>query len=271
MAVTPGGGDMGPGLGQGGLELSGVASGDGFCAGMEPDGGERVEDFATTEAVEGGVGDVTKVAGVGLGTGMKPGGGDNVAGLGAGIKPTTAGRDVGLEWEDLEEGVEIELSATKGDLTSCFLNGTELFDSNLTSSGFGLSLSSFVCSGSTFSSFLSFFPSDSTFSGRSSLRIRGRGSLVRPLPMRFVKPCEMSSLSSFLIASCLKEKAGILEDLETAEGADAGACFTGSSGVLFDVTAVTSSASVGRTFLTTRRTTLTTFLRVRPWSSVLSM
>lgn len=151
----------------------------------------------------------------------------------------------------------------------------------MTSCGFraGLSifLSSFVSSSSAFSCFFSFFFSNSVFSGRSSLRIRGRSSLVLPLTMKLVSPREMSSLSSVLTTSCLKEKPGTAGVLDTEVGA--GTALTGSgpglaaSGALSGdcVSKVATPSSAGKTFLTTRRTTFTTFLRVRPWSSVVSV
>lgn len=135
-------------------------------------------------------------------------------------------------------------------------------------------VSSFFSSGLTFSSFFSLFFSNSNFSGRSSLRIRGRGSLVLPLTIKLVNPREMSSLSSVLMTSCLKENADITAGLDTEVG---GTALTGSASglaasALSDgcVGVVARPSSVGRTFLTTRRTTFTTFFRVRPWSSVVS-
>lgn len=109
--------------------------------------------------------------------------------------------------------------------------------------------------------------------------MRGRGSLALPLIIRFVNPREKSSLSSVLMTSCLKENPDIMWALDTEVGAGIGTPLTGSaeslaaSGALseFCVGTVVSSSSVGRTFLTTRRTTLTTFLRVRAWSSALSI
>lgn len=70
----------------------------------------------------------------------------------------------------------------------------------------------------------------------------------------------MSSLSSVLMTSCLKENVAI-EAGFGASGAFSGRC----------VGAAASPSSVGRTFLTTRRTTFTTFFRVRPWSSAVSV
>lgn len=97
MGMTLGGGDSGPDLGREGSELTGVASGEGLGAGVKRDGGESEEDFWATGVVEGGVVGVGFVAEVGLGAGMKPGGGDKGEGLGAGIKPATSGRDEDLE------------------------------------------------------------------------------------------------------------------------------------------------------------------------------
>lgn len=82
--MTAGGGDSGPGSG-----LTGVW--------MKHDGGEREEDFWVTGVEEGGFNGGSFLAAVGLGPGMKPGGGDKVEGLGPGTKPTTGGRDEGLE------------------------------------------------------------------------------------------------------------------------------------------------------------------------------
>lgn len=179
--------------------------------------------------------------------------------------------------------VLVGFTATTGDLTSC-ITRSELLSLCLTSCGFRVDLSSFfpsfISSGSTtFSSFFSFFFSISNFSGRSSLHIRGRGSLVLPLTIRFVNPREMSSLSSVLITSCLKENPDIMGALDTGADVGAGTALTGSAagfaacGALSDdcVGTAISSSSVGRTFLTTRRTTFTTFLRVRPLSSVVSI
>lgn len=285
MGMTPGGGDSGPGLGRGESGLTGVASGEDLGVEMERGGGERGEGFWAVVVAEGGFGGVDLVAEVGLGAGMKPGGGDKGEGLGAGIKPTTGGRDEVLEWEDLEEvggGTEfsevvlLAVTATTGDLTCC-ITGAAVLGLELTSCGFGVGLFSFFVScGSTFSSFFSFFFSNSIFSGRSSLRIRGRGSLVLPLTIRLLNPREMSSLSSVLMTSCLKENPDIIGALDTKAGA--GTTLTGSGPGLATcgasdacVGAVDSSSSVGRTFLTTRRTTFTTFLHVRPWSSVVSV
>lgn len=126
---------------------------------------------------------------------------------------------------------------------------------------------SLISSGSTFSPFFS----DSFVSDLSSLHILGRGSRVLPLVMRFVSPSETLSFSSFLMTSCLKEKADIMWGLDVAFGGSTPGL--AASGALSDsgVGMVTSSSSVGRTFLTTRRTTFTTFLRVEPWSSAESI
>lgn len=278
-------------MGQGGPGLTGVASGEGLDAGMEREGGEREEDFWATGVVDGRYVGVSFVAVLGLGAGVKPGGGDKVEGLGGGMKPTTGGRnealEVGLEDTGAEhsEVVLVWFTATTGDLTSC-LTEPELTGLCLPSCGFGGGsssfFSSFISTGSTaFSSFFSFFFSSSSFSGRSSLHILGRGSLVLPLTMRFVNPREMSSLSSILMTSCLKENPDIMGALDTGAGAGVGAgtAFTGSAsdlatcGALSDgcVNIVVSSCSAGMTFLTTRRTTFTTFLRVRPLSSIASI
>lgn len=71
------------------------------------------------------------------------------------------------------------------------------------------------------SSFFSLFLSSSNFAGLSSFRTRGRSSLVLPLTIRFVSPREMSSLSSVLMTSCLKENAGVAEGLDTDAGGTA--------------------------------------------------
>lgn len=203
---------------------------------------------------------------VGLGAGMKPGGGDKGVTLGGGMKPTIGGRAACLEWGDLE-GVErreaMLVGFVTGALTSCTSGPALAFLSST-------SFSSFFSFGSTSSSFFSFFFSDSNFSRFSSLRSRGRTSLVLPRTIRFVNPCEMSSLSSILMASCLKENAGIAACLETKAG-DA-ALAVSAAGALSDrcVGAAASPSSVDKTFLTTRRTTFTTFFRVRPWSSAVS-
>lgn len=287
MGMTTGGGDSGPGLRRGGPGLTEVATGGGLGVEVERDGGERGEGFRAVAVTEGGFGGVNLLTAVGLGAGTNPGGGDKVEGLGAGIKPTTGGRDGGLEWEDLEVvggGTDfsgavlvVAVTATTGDLTSC-VTGTGVLGLELISCGFGVGLSSFfsfISCGSTFSSFFSVF-SNSIFSSLSSLRIRGRGSLDLPLTMRLLSPREMSSLSSVLMTSCLKENTGATGDFDSEAGA--GTALTGSgpglaTGGASDGCAggVVPSSSVGRTFLTTRRTTFTTFLRVRPWSSVVSV
>ena len=93
--------------------------------------------------------------------------------------------------------------------------------------------------------------------------------------MRHASPTEMSSFSSVLMVSCLKENADILEPLGTgpgnAEVIDLSASVTGltSFETSIDVGSgsLEGSSSVGITFLTMWRTTFTTFLRVMPWSS----
>lgn len=67
---------------------------------MKREAGDRVEDFGAAGevvVVDGGFEGVGFVSEVGLGFGTKPGGGDMGDGLGAGMKPTTCGRDEGLE------------------------------------------------------------------------------------------------------------------------------------------------------------------------------
>lgn len=64
---------------------------------MRRDEGESEDDFWATGVVEGGFLGVGFVTAVGLGAGMKPGGGDKGECLGTGIKPTTGGTDEGLE------------------------------------------------------------------------------------------------------------------------------------------------------------------------------
>lgn len=64
---------------------------------MKRDGGGWDDDFWAAGVVDGGFVVVGFLAVVGLGAGMKPGGGDKGEDLGGGIKPTTCGRDAGLE------------------------------------------------------------------------------------------------------------------------------------------------------------------------------
>ena len=275
MGVTLGGGDSGTILGGEGFTRD--ASGEGFGAGIKRDEGVREVAFWTTEVVGRG-GFVV----VDLGSGVMPGDRDKGKDLEDGVKPATGERD-GLEWGNMEDAAAeplaamlVGFTATTGDLTLC-VTGPELVSLWLTSCCFivvSSSLwSSLFSSCSTCSPFFSLFLSNS-FSGRSSLRTRGRGSLVLPLTMRFVRPREMSSFSSILITSCLKENLDIMGALDAA----AGAAFTGSAAGLVACRDLSdgcvgrgvSSSSGGRTFLTTRRTTFTTFLRVRPWSSVAS-
>lgn len=98
-------------------------------------------------------------------------------------------------------------------------------------------------SGPALMSLFSFTFCSSSFSGRSSLRRRGRGSLVRPRTIRLDIPWERSS--SVLMESCLKEKE------EAGRGAADGE----------------DSSLFSGGFLTTRRITFTTFLGVSPRSS----
>lgn len=158
-----------------------------------------------------------------MGLGMNPGGGNMVVGLGGGRKPTTVGREAVLDLDG----------------TSC------VTDSGLV----------FFSSGSGFPSLLSFIFSSSSFSGRSSLRRRGLGSLVLPRTIRLVSPWDTSS--SVLMESCLKAK-GEAADLDAEDGG----AVSGAEASVF---------SEGSTFLTTRRTTFTTFLRVSPCSSAASV
>lgn len=187
--------------------------------------------------------------------------------------------EVAAGGSDFSEAVlVVAVAAATGDLTSC-VTGVGVLGLELISCGFAVGFSSFfsfVSSGSTFSSFFSVFFSNSSFSSLSSLRIRGRSSLDLPLTMRLLSPREMSSFSSVLMTSCLKENTGATGDLDTVAGA--GTALTGSGLGLASagasdgcVGAAGASSSEGRTFLTTRRTTFTTFLRVRPWSSVVSV
>lgn len=95
--------------------------------------------------------------------------------------------------------------------------------------GFGESWTS--CFFSATSSFSSFFSPALSDSNRSSLRgSRARGSRVRPLTIKLVSPCEMSSLSSVLMASCLNKKPDIALGLALT-GSDSS---LGASGTLSD-------------------------------------
>lgn len=109
----------------------------------------------------------------------------------------------------------------------------------------------------------------SSFSGGSSLRTRGRGSLVLPRAIKLVSPEDISSLSSFIsfIVSCLKENTGILTDFGTETGSGFGGAVTSFGGSRdLAAGAVGVSSSEGITLLTTLRTTFTTFFRVPPSS-----
>lgn len=117
----------------------------------------------------------------------------------------------------------------------------------------------FFSSSSTFLLSSSFF-SSSTF---SSLCIRGRGSLVLPLTIMLVSPRVKSSLLSVLMMSCLKENPDMVWAFN--DGAPAEALGN------FCVSPVSSSSSVGKTFLTTRRATFTPFFWVGPGSSAESI
>lgn len=169
--------------------------------------------------------------------------------------------------------VLVRFTETTGGLASC-ISGPELVGLGSTLCSFRVVLSSFFSSGSATFPAVSFFFSKSVFSGRSSFHILGRGCLVLPRTIRFINPREMSSLSSVLMTSCLKEKPDI--DLDTEAGASialtASAAGVATCGALCDgCDGRVVSSSSGRTFLTTRRTTFTTFFLVRPLSSVVSI
>lgn len=103
--MAPGGGDSGHGF-----------EGSGVC--LRRDGGEMETGFCV---VEGRFTGVSLLAVVGLGAGIKPGGGAKVEGLGTGTKPTIGGREVGLEKADLEEdgAVNSKVGLPAGDRFSC--------------------------------------------------------------------------------------------------------------------------------------------------------
>lgn len=217
VGLPPGGGGGGPGWEEGGVWRR---RGD----------GEVEAAFWAAGGLKGG-----SFPGVGLGAGMKPGGGARVAGLGGGRKPTTVGSETGL-------GLD---GTPAGGGASC-VPGPDL-------GGAGAAVrdaSSLGPSSSALVSLASLIWSSSSFSGRSSLRRRGRGSLVLPLTVRPAGPGETSS--SVLMELCLKAKG---EPVDLGAGAGPG------------VGAAPSLFSAGVTFLTTRRTTFTTFLRVSPGSS----
>ncbi len=222
-----------------GTNPAGVTEGD-FGAGRKPAGGEKVDSFEVG----------TNPTGFGVGT--NPDGRESGLGFGVGMNP--AGVEAGYL------GV-IKVAADAEVCGSCFgVWEASTFGTVLSCAGPEISLSWDLSTGFT-----------SSFSGGSSLRMRGRGSLVLPRVIKLVSPAEISSLSSFFMESCLKENTGIF----TTFGTDAGSGFGGSKAGLNgsgDMAAgvVAVSSSAGTTLLTTLRTTFTTFLRVPPSKSSVS-
>lgn len=97
MGLTPEWRDSGPGLRREGSGFTGFAVGEGLGAGMKRDGEDSEEDFGAAGLIEEGLAVVGFAVADELTAGTKPEGGANGVGLGAGIKPTTGGRDKGLE------------------------------------------------------------------------------------------------------------------------------------------------------------------------------
>lgn len=214
-------------------------------------------------------------AGEGLGVGVKLSGRPSVEGRGGGIKAAKGGLDI-LDWDvfkaavlEVEQPVEVlaEAWGVPTALVSCLGDASGISGFNTVSTCFETWRQSCF--------FSSLFSTGSTMSCNSSLCSLDRGSLVLPLPMRQASPTEMSSFSSVLMVSCLNENAAILEPLATEPGNTAFTDFSGSAmgltsfetSIKVGAGTLDGSSTVGITFLTTRRTTFTTFLRVKPWSS----
>lgn len=225
----------------------------------------------TEETAAGDLGTDAKAGvGFGVGVGVKPSGRPSVEGRGGGIKVANGGLEI-LDWDvfkaavvEVEQPVEVlaEAWGVPTALVSCFGDASGISGFNTVSTCFETLRES--C-----------FFSTCSMSCNSSLCSLGRGSLVLPLPMRQAKPTEMSSFSSVLMVSCLKENAAILEPLATVPGNTEFTNFSGSAmgltsfetSIKVGAGTLEGSSSVGITFRTTRRTTFTTFLRIKPWSS----
>lgn len=197
---------------------------------MNPAGGARGSVFVTGMN-PGGLARGFCFGGTGLDflAGMKPGGGVNRFCLGAGMKPAGGAKGSGL-------GVGAGRNPAGG-LRGLDFKGAG-FGAVVASSGF--STGDFSSSFSTFSSPLT---SSLASSLRSWVRVRGRCSLVLLLPIRLVRPMEISSLSTL---------AGKVV-LTTDSAAEAASERRGR---------VCCSVPAGTTRLTTLLTTLTTFLEV---------
>ena len=210
-------------------------------------------------------------AGGGFGVVARPSGRMTVEDLGAGITAAHGGLEI-LDWDVLRSAVvevepPVEVLAdpcgVPAALVCCFRDASG-------TSGFS-SVSTCLATWRRSCFFSSFFSTGSSISCNSSLCILERGSFVLPLPMRHASPTEMSSFSSVLMVSCLKENAGILGPLGTAPGnaevIDLRGSVMGLTSFETSIDGSLGSSSVGTTLRTMRRTTFTTFLLVGPWSS----
>lgn len=92
---------------------------------MKRDEGETEGDFGATGVAGGGFVGVGLLV-VGLAAGMRPGDEGRFEGFGGGMKPTTRGRDVGLEWVDMDVGAERTESIAPTGLLTSFLIGPQL-------------------------------------------------------------------------------------------------------------------------------------------------
>lgn len=163
---------------------------------MNPAGGAKGSVFETG-INPGGLARGFGLGGTGLDilAGMKPGGGVNGFCLGAGMKP--AGGDNG---SGLKAGRNVAGGLKRLDFGGAGFGavvvGTDVDVDVASSAGFSSSSSTFSFSSSCFtSSFVS--------SLRSWVRVRGRCSLVLLLPIRLVRPMEISSLSSLVFLMVL--------------------------------------------------------------------
>lgn len=218
------------------LSTSGFVTANGRGFGMKPPGGAKGSALGTGMKPGGLIRGFCFVgSGLDFLVGMKPGGGVNTFCLGTGMKPGGGAKGSGLGGGMNPSGGVRGLDFIGGVLRAAVVGTDE------TSSVFVIAV---------FSSTSSTFPfSSSCFtvsSLRSWVRVRGRCSLVLPLPIRLVRPTDISSFSTpaapvFLIAESVA-------DAETA-------CW------------LCSSVPAGTTRLTTLLTTFTTFLPLELFSS----
>lgn len=210
------------------MNPAGGAKGSVFMTGMNPGGlaggfcfGGTGLDFLAGMKPGGGVNRFC------LGRGMKPAGGAKGSGLGAGMNPAGGVRGLDFGGAEFDVGTDV-------DVASSVFSAVAFAPSASTSS---FSSSCFV------SSFMS--------SLRSWVRVRGRCSLVLLLPIRLVRPIEISSLSCPAALVVLNIESAAEAALAASETADW----------------FCSTVPAGTTRLTTLLTTLTTFLPLKLWSS----